>query len=152
MEDLESELAKYENLIVEQEVNDMVEFKVWSITVSVPNNQIIFHCPIEGVVFECVRDDLPWDKQGSYENTVPAEETVYWGDYIYMVAPSRKAYVDVYVKLGDTYIGYAVIEINVKDYQATPTLLKSVAFSKLLGEYPQVSKEEVKGLIDKAKI
>ena len=44
VEDLESELAKYESLIVEQEVNDMVEFKVWSIAVSVPNNQIIFQC------------------------------------------------------------------------------------------------------------
>ena len=152
MENLESELAKYESLIVEQEVNDMVEFKVWSIAVSVPNNQIIFHSPIEGVLFECVRDDLPWDEQSMYEYTVPAEETVYWGDYIYMAAPNRKAYVDVYVKLGDNYVGYAVIEINVKDYQATPTLLKSVMFPKLWGEYQQVSKEEVKVLIEKAKI
>ena len=151
MENLESELAKYESLIVEQEVNDMVEFDAWDMMVSVPQNGIIFHCSIEGVLFECVRDDLPWDKQGLYEYTVPAEKRFGWDDYIYIAAPSRKAYVDVYVKLGDNYIGYAVIEINVKDYQATPTLLKSVTFSKLLGEYPQVSKEEVKVLIDKVK-
>ena len=154
VEDLESELAKYENLIVEQEVSDMVEFDAWYFTSGVSNNQIIFHCPIEGVLFECIREDgLGWDRQGMYEYTVPAEKRFGWDDYAGItMEPNRKAYVDVYVRLGDNYVGYAVIEINVKDYQATPTLLKSVMFSKLWGEYPQVSKEEVKVLIEKAKI
>ena len=154
VEDLESELAKYESLIVEQEVSDMVEFDAWDMTVSVPQNGIIFHCSIEGVLFECIReDDLGWDRQGMYEYTVPAEKRFGWDDYADITTePNRKAYVDVYVRLGDNYVGYAVIEINVKRYQATPTLLKSVMFSKLWGEYQQVSKEEVKVLIEKAKI
>ena len=149
VEDLESELAKYESLIVEQEVNDMVEFKVWYFTSGVPNNQIIFHCPIEGVLFECIREDaFGWDGQGMHEYSVSAEKSFSWSGY----ADVTKTYVDVYVKLGDNYVGYAVIEINIKDYQATPTLLKSVMFPKLWGEYQQVSKEEVKVLIEKAKI
>ena len=151
---LEENLEKHNEPIVEQKVNGMIDFYGWYLEESEQPHQIEFYFPMEDVLFECISDnDYGGENQEAYECTVSAKQFFVWGyDYARPTEQnSYKSYIDVYVKLENNYVGYAVIELNITRHEDIPTVLKSVMFPKIGGKYQQISKEEVKYLMDKVK-
>ena len=153
IETLEGALAKYDGIIVEESVSNMIELWNWSVAASSAENCIGLYSPIENVVFECVQLDGGWDRKGTVQKNLRTNEWTQWVDFDreFYKGEGLTDYVDIYLNLDGNYIGYAVIQIKSGIIRVYPTVLKSVIFSKLGGEYQQVSREEVENLVAQTK-
>lgn len=140
--------VKNDNLV--EENADFVELNTWFFTSDVPNNVIetVYNEP--GASFELSVDKgkFLFSIDNHYvlfqQATLGPGETIYWtteSDNIIDIA-----YADVIVKVRNNVIGYAVIKITNPDgspYNYNATIVKSVAFPKVNGEYQKVTQEQV---------
>lgn len=150
--------------IVEKDAPDMIELAGWgdsSMLSGIWYNQFTVNQQ-NGDIFIC-NDDSGGLHYGTTQLSCLSQiilhsgETGYWSyDYRDGHTPS-KTFIEIVVKgsSGDSlnkYIGYAVIKvINNEDYNYSATVLKSVTFPMVNGEYQEISKEQIDTLISYAK-
>lgn len=139
--------------ILETEAEDMIELHTWKSTSGIPNNVILVKHSSEYAIFECVVDNgMLWLLGPQYEKklSVKPNESFRWqSDSL----GTEHAFIDIVVRIDDNIVGYAVIKIisTTSVYAHSASILKSVIFSKVDGEYQNITENQVKSKIEKIK-
>lgn len=151
-------LATKKSILVEVEVDDMVDCskffyfvgRSWTgypITLDYANENAVFICTVETGVFG-------WRPPSDEARRVEVKPgNGFWWNPV-GIAEVKPVYVNIILKLDNTILGYALIELYPSDangFSFFARTVKSALFPKIDGEYQNITEPQVNMLINKAK-
>lgn len=139
--------------IQEKEADNMIAFETWFFTSGVTNNIIQVNGE-ENATFELTAEQgYLYDGTNGFVKTVVRGS----GEITSWDGMSQEAVGDTYIsvieKVDDKIVGYAVIKLTYNEERNwhDPSVIKSVEFPKVNGEYQSVTAKQVKALIEENK-
>ncbi|MBE7088229.1 MAG: hypothetical protein E7370_01710 [Clostridiales bacterium] len=137
--------------IIEQDVDDMIELACWSPAVSSLGNRITVNNSNKNVVIECATDKgyLIYGHEFVKQIETSSGETIYWSEGQDDIIGD---FVEITLRYEETYVGYALVKVYIESNMFNATVIKSAIFPMVDGEYQNVTKNQVKNLLEKAEI
>ncbi len=137
----------------EKDADGMIAFETWFFTSGVTNNNIQVNGE-ENATFELTAEQgWLYDGVNGFVKTVVrgSGEIAWWDGFAHEAV--RDTYIDVIEKVDDNIVGYAVIKLTYNEERTwhDPSVIKSVEFPKVNGEYQSVTERHVKALIEENK-
>jgi len=145
--ELQQEKQKLEDqlalpFIKELEADGMIELQAWGELFG--DNIIVANLEEEDVVFECkAKKGYIWPVDNTFYWHVQNPFMSHWGGLTYY-----QDYISVVAKTENNILGYGVIEVLLSEDSATATVIKSVKFPMVDGEYQRITQNQVDMLIE----
>jgi len=128
--------------IKEIEADGMIELRAWGELFG--HNIIVTNFEEENVIFECkAKNGFIFSGDNIFYWSVQSPGMSHWGGLTYY-----QDYISVVAKTENNILGYGVIEVLLSEDSATATVIKSVKFPMVDGEYQHITQSQVDMLIE----